>query len=362
MVCKQKIIKFTTCFIILLLAGCNSIGPMTLSRDRFNYNKAMNYSSNQELLLNIVRLRYDESPLILRVSSISGSTSVQKRLDVSGLINFPMSDRTNYNLNPSGGIAFSDNPIITYTPLDDQKFTEAFLKPLELEDVALLLESAWSIPRVMRVGFQRIGNAVNAPSAARATSSNVPKYQLFIDVVYLLRRVQLADALTGYYSKKDGVEDLTLIIDKKYRFTATELAKLRAAGIEIYRNQIILSNQPGPHKVYVVTRAVLGVFNYLSKGVLEPKEDLKAKVLTETVYKNGAHFDWQNVLRGMMKIYHSNKMPADAYVAIPYRGRWYYIKDSDSDSKQTLTMLLSINGLVQIGAQNTSAPALARVV
>jgi hypothetical protein len=107
---------------------------------------------------------------------------------------------------------------------------------------------------------------------------------------------------------------------------------------------------------------VLGIFNYLSKGLIEPPENIKAKVLTETVYNNGAHFDWQNVLRGMMKIYSSDKMLNDAYVAIPYRGRWYYIKDIDTDSKQTLAMLISISGLVQNSAPTSTAPALARVV
>src|SRR5690606_26443912 len=124
-----------------------------------------------------------------------------------------------------------------------------------------------------------------------------------------------------------------------------------------------LSNYPGPHKVYVVTRSLLGVLNYLSKGMDVPLEDAQRKVLTQTLYPNGTVFNWQLVLNGMMHIYYSNQPPVDALVAVPYRGRWYYIKDSDSDSKQTLILLANISGLVQeLPTAGRAPPALARTV
>ncbi|WP_127100938.1 hypothetical protein [Legionella sp. km772] len=345
-----------------MAVGCSSVGPQILPKDRYNYNKAMNYSSNQELLLNIVRLRYDENLMALKVSSISGSASISDGLTLGSSVTFPVPGKANGGLSPSANLNYSDNPIVSYTPLDDQAFFQSFLSRLDLYDVSLLLQSAWSIPRVLRVGFQQVGKAFNAPSAARSTSSHVPQYQTFIDMTYVLRRMQLADAITGFYSKQGDVENLTLVIDKHYRLTPKERTILRKAGIEIYQNQIVFSNYPGPHKVYVVTRSVIGVFHYLSKGVQEPPEDIKRQVMVQTVYKDGRVFDWQQVLRGMMKIYYSDSQPKDAYLAIPYRGRWYYIKDSDSDSKQTFALLANITGLAQTSAPASAAPALTRSV
>lgn len=358
----KKTIKYSGLLVGALLTGCHSIGPYNLPLDRYNYNKAVNYSTNQEMLLNLVRLRYDETPLSMKVGTISGSTSYQRQAGLAGTINFPSVAPTNGSLNPAGTVSYTDNPIISYTPLEDQAFTQSFLARMNLYDVSLLLDSAWSIPRVLRVGFQRIGNAYNAPSAARSTSSHVPEYQNFIDMTYVLRRMQLANATTGFYSKKGNVEDLTLVIDPHYHITAKELAILRKAGVVIHDHKIVFSTELAPHKVYVVPRSIIGIYNYLSKGLIEPSADLKAKVLTETVYANGSHFDWQNVLRGMMKIYSSDKEPKDAFVSIAYRGHWFYIKDSDSDSKQTLSMLISIAGLIHNGPSASSAPALARVV
>ena len=355
--------NFTWMVPLLILSGCMSIGPNTLNRDRFYYNQAMNYSSNQELLLNMVRLRYDETPMMLKVGNISGSTNLQRSGTLAGIINFPQSGKVNGSAAPGATMSYTDNPIISYTPLDDQSFTESFLSRLDLRDVSLLLQSAWSIPRVMRVGFQQVGRAYNAPTAARGTSSHIPEYQNFIDMTYVLRRMQLANAITGFYSKKGDIEELTAVIDKGYRLTQKEQVILKKAGVEIYHNKIVFTNYPAPHKVYVVTRSMLGILNYLSKGMLVPPNDAARKVLVQTTYENGSIFDWQHVLEGMMKIYYSENQPSDAYLSVQYRGRWYYIKDSDSDSKQTLNLLASISGLMKESPmESKDRPGLTRTV
>jgi hypothetical protein len=45
----------------------------------------------------------------------------------------------------------------------------------------------------------------------------------------------------------------------------------------------------------------------------------------------------------------SEAEPVDAFVAVPYRGRWFYVEDSDLDSKRTLGVLISLIRL-EIGA------------
>ena len=52
---------------LLLLTGCTSLGSRTIPRDSFNYNEAMAQSRNQQMLLNIVRLRYLDIPDFLTV-------------------------------------------------------------------------------------------------------------------------------------------------------------------------------------------------------------------------------------------------------------------------------------------------------
>jgi len=51
---------FVTSLISLAVTGCRSLGPRTVPGDRFNYNEAGAQSTSEQLLLNIIRLRYGE--------------------------------------------------------------------------------------------------------------------------------------------------------------------------------------------------------------------------------------------------------------------------------------------------------------
>ena len=55
---------------LLLLSGCG-VGPSMMRADRLTYNDAIQFTERQELLLNIVRLRYNEGPEFLATNSIS---------------------------------------------------------------------------------------------------------------------------------------------------------------------------------------------------------------------------------------------------------------------------------------------------
>ena len=50
-----------------LALGCNAIGPRTIPGARINYNEAIARSWDEQLLLNLVRLRYRDTPLFRRV-------------------------------------------------------------------------------------------------------------------------------------------------------------------------------------------------------------------------------------------------------------------------------------------------------
>ena len=361
--------KVTTGFVpwilatlVFMLTGCNSIGPNLLLSDRYHYKQALNQSNNEELLLNMVRLRYDESPLILKVGNISSATRLQNEASLTGIRYFSNARKGPGRVHANIALTHTDNPIINYTPLDDQLFTKAFLSPLKLGDIDLSLRAGWSISRIMRLGLQQVGDAYNAPSSARPTSSHVPEYQTFLDVVSILRDIQVKDALTNYYVKKNKVEELVLVIGKRYHLSAKERAVFKKAGIEVLNHKIYFTNRPTPHKALVITRSMQGILNYLSKGLIVPPEDAKNKVLSLTTYRDGKVFDWQKVLNGMMKISYSPTPPKNAYLAIFYRHRWYYVSDADSDSKQTLILLSNIAGLIQSGGAvgNSLVPALAR--
>ena len=60
-----------------------------------------------------------------------------------------------------------------------------------------------------------------------------------------------------------------------------------------------------------------------------------------------------------MRIRTAQKAPSDAAVAIQYRGWWYYIADSDPESKQAFGLLRTLIGMrLYIRGQDQTAPLL----
>jgi len=53
-----------------MLAGCAGVGPRHVVHDRFDYATALSRSWKENMLLNVVKLRYADAPLFLDVSSI----------------------------------------------------------------------------------------------------------------------------------------------------------------------------------------------------------------------------------------------------------------------------------------------------
>src|SRR5215472_11718293 len=69
-----------------LLAGCRSIGPTTVPRDREGYSSALSESWKRQTLLNIVKIRYLDPPIFVDVASIVSGYQLQVAGNVGGQI------------------------------------------------------------------------------------------------------------------------------------------------------------------------------------------------------------------------------------------------------------------------------------
>src|SRR5947209_4898899 len=124
------------------LGGGCSFGPRALHADRLRYNEAVKVSSEEQLLLNIVRLRYTDTPSSLGVASLADQYEYARNV---GLVPFFAAAAAGMaeggyrsTVLPQAGASLTTRPTLTYTPQDDQDFTRRLFTPLSLESIASL--------------------------------------------------------------------------------------------------------------------------------------------------------------------------------------------------------------------------------
>src|SRR5262245_34732505 len=110
---------------VLGLAGCASIGPRTVARDRFDYTTAVAESWKSQMLLNLVKLRYGDTPVFLDVGQIVSGYTVETALSANATI-FSASGIVPGVPDSSVGLGaqgrYTDRPTITYAPLVGERF------------------------------------------------------------------------------------------------------------------------------------------------------------------------------------------------------------------------------------------------
>jgi hypothetical protein len=124
----------------VVAAGCTTLGPQALDQTRLQYNEAVKKTTEEQLLLNIVRLRYTDTPSSLAVSGIAAQFERSQSVQLTPFFTSAGADnnRSFTAILPQAGASGADRPTISLTPLDDQEFTRKIFTPLPLDGVVYL--------------------------------------------------------------------------------------------------------------------------------------------------------------------------------------------------------------------------------
>jgi len=324
---------------------------------------AVQQTDAQELLLNLVRLRYRDTPFFLEVASVSANLKFHVEAEAGGVI--PSSGPNVVTL--GGGVAYEESPTMTYTPLRGKQFVTQMLEPVELEILLLLSYSGWSVERVFRLLVQEINGVQNAPTASGPTPAVAPEFQKFRRVSQHLRDLQLHDLVDISTApadvNADGENDrqsrifLLFKPDALGRPETEELIEL--LGLTPGRRYYEIVSRIGqfnPDEISIVPRSVTAAMYYASQGIEVQEEDEEGGRVTVTLDDQGNRFDWKKVIGDFFRV-RSGSKPTDAYVSINYRGHWFFIDDSDLESKSTFVLLTTVLAL-QGGDVPSTGPVL----
>ncbi|MCH8967130.1 MAG: hypothetical protein IID43_05590 [Planctomycetes bacterium] len=394
--------------VVLSIGGCIQ-GPSALRLSRARYNEAIQRTTDEQLLLNLVRLKYRDAPLFVEVGSIQAQFVFEQSATIGGTLNENVGvNPLNPNvLNLGGKAVYTEKPTVSLTPLQGDDFVKRLLSPISLDTILLLCRSGWSIERVFRLTVHRMNGLDNASRASGPTPDEAPEYKDFVEAVRQFRALQVAGGLhIGYESRvvnltdpmpleAIGAADVVAAVRAGYSFRRTDdgqyvltsstrspvlnigpksleapaakrLTKLMGLGPDESRFDLKLGmtggsggvDAPGDGRVIMIsTRSLMGTLFFLSQGIDVPERHRSAGFVTTTRDSQERVFDWGLVTGDLLRVRSQGRRPAQAAVAVPYRGQWFFIDDSDLQSKSTFSLLIQLFAL-QAGEAGTAGPVL----
>lgn len=332
----------------LVLTGCHSIGPGTVARDRFDYSSSIGESWKRQTLLNIVKLRYLDPPIFVDVGQIVAGYSLQTGVSAGGTLSSDKAVQGDF-MNASGQAVYTDRPTVTYTPLTGNKFIKGLMTPLPPDSVFFTIQSGWPADGVLFATVSEINGLKNQGTSIHGVTPPDPK---FMRVLQLMREIQLSGAVAMRIKQDASKQETTILtfrsknIPQEVLDDIHELRTLLRLDPDAEEISLVFGSNPvNDREVAMVTRSMMQQMATMASQVDVPAED---------VAENRASPGWETMTNGvsaprLINIRSAKDAPKDAFVAIPYRGNWYWIDDRDLKSKRIFSFMMLLFTLADTG-------------
>jgi hypothetical protein len=403
---SQSFVRAFALVTLSLLAGCQA-GPALYKTSFTEYNEAVRQTLDEQMLANLVRMRYYQSPIFLQVSSLNSSFSLGGNAGASGT--FVESGSNQYGASIGG--SYSENPTITFSMPASEKYYGRLLAPLSTKQVTSLVLAGFDSELVFRTsvrGFNGLRNldadfdeSLDEPlahvkfrealglikklraegivdlelggkqtdwsSPIKIDQSNALSQVLLLGAASYARSndaeiVQYPDGKwqTHVYEKHmalrfspaskespdaQRLRKLMGLEDDRYNFSIVEAELVNAE-----KSRGILGQSPGALDPSVIWseiglrgRSMLEIMQVASKEVQVPSEAIQRGTATpnrsQTHSSTTGASDW-------LAIRSSPEAPEYSSLKVQRGGYWYYIEDSDLQSRKTFSMLTALFSVV----------------
>lgn len=368
------------------------MGSWAIRGTRIHYNESYSHTASQEMLLNIVRMRYGEAPSFLDLPAINILTEAS----TNGLGGQPPSRQKIFG----GKFTLRDEPTLAYQPRSGDNLAKSLSKAFTAETV-LDIAPGQDTRTFLLAFVDSINGVRNSPSATSPGSCLIEPnddYRYAIDLIAGLQargalrtRVakrdveahgavpakelpggvkvpgvgMVAAAKKGYFYEVAG-EQVTLL--KKSRLLAMTIEPNHLDGADFHELARIFRLEPG-RTVYMVksqendeidymaestgatplgepsdtltlnVRSGYQVLSFLSKGVDVPESHLRRGTVCTFKAPDGRPYDARQITRGLFRVCVQKHRPLRSELAVHYRGHWFYIAEDDVQSRATLSLV-----------------------
>lgn len=368
--------------ITLTTFGCAGlIPPATVPADRQAYLDAVRTSWKEQLLSNLVMLHYGDPPAFLDITQITTNYTLETNatagydhnwggtLGEGGPLQVTTLGFPRDRVGLSATTKYLSNPVISYVPISGDTVKNILLQPMPVSDIFRALETGWDPKFILIYCLQSINHLQNSPD-------NEAFYRL-AEIWGELAKTN-AIHVTFETTKEPGglkteqkgtksapaADAIFVTLDKNREpervKTFTQLLGLgTATRFPVDYGYPDTPTDKGYKRIYVHPGSVIGALDKASACVHGPQGnngEVDGKL--ERVHDWTKKCGW--LIRNGMAINiigDTQPPPADTFVAIRSKKKWFYISHGDVESKESFTSLFSILAMVESSGGKKEPPA-----
>lgn len=353
--CRRVLSLTALCLVVCVLSGCTMVGPSSISRGRSDYNEAINRTEDEQLLLSIVKGRYGETSSLLAVTGVAAN--VRFRANTGAQVGFGPKESYLGNLVPfSAGLAYEENPTITYAPIEGEKYLRQVMSPIQLDMLLMGVRAMTSEDNLFILLVDRINNLRNPDFLDALTAEPDPRFMRFDELFKELRRAGVLDLLGD---PREQIEFSVVI--RRYAPQYSQRVRKFLALLDLPMPEDESKNLVIPvyfavkvgesWGIAITTRSTLDLIEIMRASVEVPQEHARAGL---TINYPPMGLPGQGI-----RIISSTEKPKNMSLAVKYRGYWFHIDETDQRTKTFFRTLRSF-WFVSIAASvdRSAAPVL----
>lgn len=316
------------------LVGCTVVGPAAIRSGRLTYNEAISETNNQQMLLWIIKNRYEERGNLLSVASVTANVSVIS----SAGIQLGLGDQDNFggNLVPfSAGAIYEENPTISYTPVAGAKYARQVFSPVPISVLAQLTGTLHDPAYIYNALVSSV-NGIHNPVFLYSPADLDPQFSRFVTI---MTRLTQAHRLHWIEDEQQSGR-FWIVVDQ---YSPTYLAEVRELldmiGLSAPTDnsaQVIIpvflaldSRDSGG--MGLTTRSVGDLMEILSGAIEIPADDQQSGV--------AATYPRLGLAGKELRVHHSKTRPERSAVAVQYRDNWFFIDEADQATKRFFRLM-----------------------
>ncbi len=337
---------------VLCPLGCQHYGPSTIVEDRVAYDDAVATSWKEQTLLNIVKLRYFDTPFFTDVAQIVSGYSLGGQVTPTAGFNQSFFPGATFGERLMGNLplqaAYIDRPTVSYAPQTHPDFIRNLTVPLPPTVVLYLMQAGYPVDLVLDLTLDAINGIPGRSVSGGEVRPASPEYQRLIAI---LRKAQLSGSVGMRIEVgKDKTQALVMFIrdpdiDPELAADLAEARKLLRIDPNQREIQVVFGATPGgPNEITMATRSIYRILSQLAVSVQVPEAHLaegRAPSLSGDVAEERPRFT----------VFSGCKKPKDCFTATCYRGYWFWIDDRDAESKRVMAYLMMMLALADTGAK-----------